>query len=259
MKTKIKSFLNSMGIKYSGVVPSPTGCGSAVVCLFPYYAGQDEGNISLYARGRDYHNVVRVYLQKLNTSIGQEGSIFADNNPYPEREMAVRAGLGFVGENGMLISQEYGSYVFIGGVIYEELDMEPDTSNNQRCVGCGTCKRACPSGALGQIFDAEKCLSNVTQQRGELTMDQQRLIRENGLAWGCDLCQRCCPHNKHAVRTPLAEFREDLIEKLTSDQLKPLSGRQFRDKYRVRAFAWRGKKVLQRNLQLLEDKTGFDK
>ena len=120
------------------------------------------------------------------------------------------------------------------------------------CLGCRKCIKACPTGALGECgTDGYKCLSYITQKKGELTQQEQELMRKCGTVWGCDICQDVCPHNADAEQTDIDEFREDLIDTLKLDS--NISNKEFRRIYGKRAFAWRGKAVLVRNLEILAD------
>lgn len=122
-------------------------------------------------------------------------------------------------------------------------------------MACGKCLSACPGGALrGDSFDPERCLSHLTQKKGELPPEQEALVAAHPLIWGCDVCQLVCPHNAGAVETPLAPFREDRLDSLTSEAVEGLTNRQFREAYGERAFAWRGPAVLRRNLALQKKK-----
>lgn len=118
-------------------------------------------------------------------------------------------------------------------------------------MGCGRCVSACPGGALrGDSFDPERCLSHLTQKKGELPPEQAALVAAHPLVWGCDVCQLVCPHNAGAAQTALAPFREGLLHSLTGAAVEGLTNRQFREAYGERAFAWRGPAVLRRNLAL---------
>jgi len=122
---------------------------------------------------------------------------------------------------------------------------------DKSCMNCNKCVDCCPTGALSD-WDFTKCLSEITQKKGELSETEQRLIAENGSAFGCDVCQMVCPMNKFSV-TPLKEFRVDLVTKIKKSDLENLSNKEFRQRYSQRAFSWRGKNVLIRNLDILGD------
>lgn len=224
--------------------------------VFPYYCGRDEGNISLYARGEDYHKVVMKSLRDECMTLSEKhpGNLFvpyADISPYPEAAAAACAGLGMIGRNGLLITPLYGSFVFIG-VIATDLQAECGGKLSY-CENCGECAKACPGGAIGEEgICVSKCLSDMTQRKGELNLRERELIKASPTIWGCDVCQLSCPHNKEVRETETPGFREDLICSLSVKDLD-LSARAFREKYKDRAFSWRGKGPLLRNLQIKEE------
>ena len=243
--------------KVETLCPAPE---TVLVAAFPYYAGERPGNLSLYARGEDYHRVVTRRLNTVCDALRRKypGESFvpaADNSPLPEREAAWLAGIGLRGKNGLLILPPYGSWIFLGTIL-TDLDLAlPPALPSGGCMACGKCLSACPGGALrGDSFDPERCLSHLTQKKGELPPEQEALVAAHPLIWGCDVCQLVCPHNAGAVETPLVPFREDRLDSLTSEAVEGLTNRQFREAYGERAFAWRGPAVLRRNLALQKKK-----
>ena len=238
--------------KAEGLCPNPR---NVLVAAFPYYAGERPGNLSLYARGRDYHQVITGRLNTICDILREnyKNGVFlpaADNSPLPERQAAWRCGIGLRGKNGLVILPPYGSYVFLGTILTDaELEL-PSRTPSLSCVGCGKCLIACPGGALGEAgVDLDRCLSELTQRKGELTAEQGALLKNHSLIWGCDTCQRVCPYNAAPALSPLPEFRERLVDTLEGADLDGLTNRTFREKYGDRAFAWRGPAPLRRNLE----------
>ena len=238
--------------KAEGLCPNPR---NVLVAAFPYYAGERPGNLSLYARGRDYHQVITGRLNTICDILREnyKNGVFlpaADNSPLPERQAAWRCGIGLRGKNGLVILPPYGSYVFLGTILTDvALDL-PSRTPSPNCVGCGKCLIACPGGALGEAgVDLDRCLSELTQRKGELTAEQGALLKNHSLIWGCDTCQRVCPYNAAPALSPLPEFREGLVDTLEGADLDGLTNRTFREKYGDRAFAWRGPAPLRRNLE----------
>jgi len=252
MKTKIREFAKTLGLDKVGF------SGSAVVVLLPYYVKDEWGNLSMYARGADYHRIAEEKLKEIEKFLIELGAsktvVHADKGELDDRKAAYEAGLGFIGKNGLLICEEYGSWFFIGQVVHD-LDIEADSPMTQSCLSCGACLRYCPGGALNSKgFDVKRCLSEISQKKGELTAEEQRLIKSNGLCWGCDVCQTVCPHNSELETTALQEFMDDRITELTLEDVEGLSNREFKEKFGGYAFSWRGKGVLQRNLEVLFEK-----
>lgn len=227
---------------------------SVIVLLCSYYTGET-GNISAYAFGKDYHQVLQekcAALSAVLTDHGYQAKFFCDTGDLCERYLAWRAGLGFFGKNGFLIHPRFGTYTFLAHIL-TDCPLAPDTPLSQNCAGCDACIAACPGGALlpaGGLV-TENCLSYITQKKGDLSLEETEKIRKSGCAWGCDVCQQVCPHNRDIAKATLPEFTEDL---LTMPAIHPaISNREFRLQYGNRAFAWRGKQVILRNLKLLQN------
>ncbi len=249
IKNKIREYAKTLGIEKLGFSKS------SVVALFPYFVKGEEGNLSLYARGIDYHTVAEEKLKKIADMLTDCGAsavtVCVDKGEQNDRQTAFEAGLGFYGMNGMLICEDYGSYFFIGQVIHD-LSIEADTPRERECLMCGRCERECPGKALrGGKVDAERCLSQITQKRGSLTTEEKQLIKSSKLCWGCDTCQRVCPHNSGLKTTAMAEFLQDRICSLEPSDIEGLSNNEFRKSYGKYAFSWRGKSPLARNLKIL--------
>lgn len=224
---------------------------SVIIFLVPYYSGECV-NISRYAASRDYHLYLREITAKL--SLFLEGEIsqikskgYGDHSPIDERDAAAKCALGIIGDNGLLINEKYGSYVFIGELITNaeaELFGKFSHCDVKYCEHCGACQRACPTEKLSN--SKKECLSAITQKRGGLTESEKRLMRKSGTVWGCDVCQESCPHNNSPILTPIKFFSEDKITELTHELLAKMSEEEFSS----RAFAWRGRKVIERNLEV---------
>ncbi len=240
---------------------------SIVVVLFPYYAGTTEGNLSLYCRGIDYHVVVPKYLTPVGETIRQEFGeevcygAYADTGPLRDRYLALRAGLGFVGRNQMLINRKYGSYCFIAYLTFNiplEPDPEVEWTYEPDCLGCGACVQSCPGGAMQEDggFILERCRSGITQKKGDLEDWELEILYKDKVIFGCDVCQTVCPHNQGVAISPIKEFVEERIDSLTMEELEGLTRRQLQEKYPNRAFTWRGPEVLRRNLKLMENEHG---
>jgi epoxyqueuosine reductase len=183
---------------------------------------EETGNISLYARGRDYHRIIRNKLKKLLDWIAQErpqtkGRIFVDSYPILEKPLAVRAGLGWIAKNTALIIKNKGSFFFLGGILLN-FPLPPDQSfRGDYCGNCNRCQIACPTQALTAPFqiDSRKCLSYLTiEHSGELAKEYQTSL--GNFIFGCDICQLVCPWNQKYARDC---WESDFISRFSSSQL----------------------------------------
>lgn len=228
-----------------------TDARSVIIMAFPYLLPEqyyDNSNVSKYAVPADYHDILYSKLEKASAGLKEKYPdydfvFFADNSPIPEVRAACIAGIGVRGSNSLLITEKYGSFVFLGEIV-TNMPLASSGNGITICLECGACTRACPCGAIqnGRI-NRELCLSDITQRKGELSEEQAELIRNSGCAWGCDICQNVCPLNKKADTTDIQEFFSTAKGKIDTDT--PLDGR---------AYAWRGDKVIKRNLDYIKVK-----
>jgi epoxyqueuosine reductase len=156
--------------------------------------------ISRYAWGRDYHEIAQGKLAELREAIealapGVETRVYVDTGPVVERAFARYSGIGWTAKNTCLISQEKGSWFFIG-VVLTNLDLEPDLPASDRCGSCTRCIEACPTGALVEpyVMDASRCIAYFTiELKGSIPTEFRPAIGSN--VFGCDICQDVCPWN----------------------------------------------------------------
>jgi epoxyqueuosine reductase len=195
-----------------------------------------EGIVSVYARGRDYHKVLRQRLQKLAERIaahmGPLGHrVFTDSAPVLEAELAARSGQGWRGKHTLLLNREAGSMFFLGE-IYVDVALPPSAPVQAHCGSCSACITVCPTQAIvaPHRLDARRCISYLTIEHAGAVPLELRPLMGNRI-YGCDDCQLVCPWNKFAQRSPLADF--DPREGLSGQQLASL-------------FAWTEDEFLQR-------------
>lgn len=184
--------------------------------------------IARYARGRDYHNGLKKQLRKLAAFVrtlaeGATARPLSDDAPILERAWAARAGLGFVGKNGLIIVPGRGSFVLLGEVV-TNLELEPDAPMHERCGTCTRCIEACPTAAIVEPFvlDARKCVSYLTiELRGAIPVALREGIGDH--LFGCDDCQTACPfthgrgaqdHETAARYQPLERWSTTSLEEL---------------------------------------------
>ncbi len=167
--------------------------------------------ISVYARGRDYHKVLRQRLQllaqRLAVEVGPLGHrVFTDSAPVLEVELATRAGLGWRGKHTLTLSREGGSMVFLGE-IYIDLPLPTTSGVSEHCGQCSACIDICPTQAIVAPYrlDARRCISYLTiEHHGSIPLEFRAAIGNR--IYGCDDCQVACPWNKYAQRSTLADF-----------------------------------------------------
>jgi epoxyqueuosine reductase len=178
------------------------GARTAIVVALDYGGKQPAGSIARYARGADYHDIMLDRLRVLHTWLEDDcghripGKAYVDTGPILERDLARRAGLGWIGKNTMLINPDRGSFVFLGALLVD-LELTADAPfEADRCGTCTRCLDACPTEAFvaPRVMDARRCISYLTiEHRSEIAAELQPLMGE--LLYGCDICQDVCPWN----------------------------------------------------------------
>ena len=184
-----------------------------------------EAVVSVYARGRDYHKVLRNRLQKLSDRIAGQvehlgARAFTDSAPVLEAELAARSGQGWRGKHTLVLNREAGSMFFLGE-IYLDLDLPHSIPVTPHCGSCGACIDVCPTQAIVAPYqlDARRCISYLTiEHEGAIPLELRPLMGNR--IYGCDDCQLVCPWNKFAQRSALPDFDERAG--LTGEQLVSL-------------------------------------
>lgn len=217
------------------------GVKSAVVVALNYGGKQPAGPIARYARGDDYHDVMVARLETLHAWIESEvgrdvrGKAYVDTGPILERDLAQRAGLGWIAKNTMLISPRHGSFFFLGALLLD-LDLPADAPfDADRCGSCTRCLDACPTGAFvaPRVLDANRCISYLTiEHRSEIAAELQPLM--GGLVYGCDVCQDVCPWNHRFATEPSDPALAPRPENVSPDtvELATLSESGFRERFK---------------------------
>jgi len=167
--------------------------------------------VSLYARGRDYHKVMRQRLQKLadrlTAEVGPFGHrVFTDSAPVLEVELASRSGLGWRGKHTLVLNRQAGSMFFLGE-IFVDLPLPLTPAETPHCGSCSACQSACPTGAIvaPYVVDARRCISYLTIEHPGPIPEALRPLIGNRI-YGCDDCQLVCPWNKYAQRASVPDF-----------------------------------------------------
>ncbi len=177
----------------------------------------DVGNISVYARHRDYHDLVKGRLKHLAQFVvsrfGPEVKVFVDTAPVMEKPLAMQAGVGWQGKHTNLVSRQHGSWLFLGE-IYTTLEIPPDGAHVDRCGSCSRCLDACPTKAFPAPYrlDATRCISYLTIEHQGPIPEELRPLMGNHI-YGCDDCLAVCPWNRFAKATkePALTARPDLV------------------------------------------------
>ncbi|ASK88523.1 tRNA epoxyqueuosine(34) reductase QueG [Sphingorhabdus sp. SMR4y] len=162
----------------------------------------DHGRISVYAQGKDYHDVVKSALKRtarwLVEQAACEVKVFVDTAPVMEKPLAEAAGLGWQGKHTNIVSRDHGSWLFLGA-IYTTLDLAPSEPGRDRCGSCSACQDICPTGAFPAPYqlDARACISYLTiEHKGPIPLQYRKAIGNH--IYGCDDCLAVCPWNKFA-------------------------------------------------------------
>jgi epoxyqueuosine reductase len=162
----------------------------------------DRARISVYAQGRDYHDVVKGALKRLAGWLAHEAGadvkVFVDTAPVMEKALAEAAGIGWQGKHSNVVSREHGSWLFLGA-IYTTAELEPDIAGSDSCGSCNACQTICPTDAFPAPYqvDARRCISYLTiEHKGPIDRELRRLIGNH--IYGCDDCLAVCPWNKFA-------------------------------------------------------------
>ncbi len=230
----------------------------SIVCLALQYdtphpysteAPAEQGWISRYAWGDDYHDVMKALLDRLVERLREDAGAFesrtyVDTGPIVERAYAAAAGIGAWGKNTCLLHPEHGSWFFLGEIV-TDLELEPDAPRTDMCGSCTACLEACPTGALPApyILDATRCISYLTiELRGALPEGQREGVGRH--VFGCDICQDVCPWNRKRRHRGGAPFepRAGTVAPGLAD-LAAMDVEVFRERFRrspVKRTKWRG-------------------
>lgn len=230
--------------------------GKTIISIaFPYFYDVQQNSkvhFSRYTLGRDYHSIVNNYLEKISNyieSLGGSCKCFVDSNSLPERYIAVQSGIGFIGKNNTLITEKYGSYIFLGEII-TDISIEPDKPKESQCGECTICIKACPTNCIGYgdkgiENNPNKCLSYISQKK---EIEDKWFSEFNGRIFGCDTCQNVCPYNKNIHKSKLEDFKPlEYMEHVDLNELVFLDNKSFKEKYKLLSCGWRGKNLLIRN------------
>ena len=225
---------------------------SVIIATVPYYTKHCDklGTVSSYALAYDYHLLLNHIAEKSIKEARKfypdtNFKFFGDHSPIDEKRAASKAGLGIIGMNSLLITKRRSSFVFLFEIL-TDLECNNDSSEVSYCVQCGRCVDACPTYLKGN----GECLSSITQKKGSLTDAEIELIADSGCAWGCDICQKVCPHTISAIKngsiySNIDWFNTNVCPEPTLESISDDSD------FTKRAYSWRGKNTILRNIKIL--------
>lgn len=250
------------GSRPEGLLPAAR----SIICLGLNYFVEDtsapdaagkgatpKGKVARYARGRDYHRVIKRKMREYVSVLSQRLDVqvdarwYVDDGPMLDRAAANRSGLGWFGKNTNILTPQLGSWVFLGQII-TDLAIEPDPPLSKTCGSCVRCIDACPTGAIvaPYVIDNSRCISHLTiENRGPIPVE----LRPKMLDWvfGCDICQEVCPVNRKATPTPERAFQNVGLDSLDLVELLQLSEEQFRQRFQGTPIMRAKRTGLQRN------------
>lgn len=241
------------------------GAQSVITLLFNYFPSErqrpDAPQVSKYAYGQDYHEVIRARLKtmllRMQEHIGPvQGRGFVDSAPVLERSWARRSGLGWIGKNGNLIHKQAGSFFFIATLI-TDIPLEYDSPVGDYCGTCTRCLDACPTGALVApgVVDGSRCISYFTIELKEQLIPEKMQGQFDGWMFGCDTCQDVCPWNRFSKAHSEAEFAPiPAILNFSTQDWEDMTEEAFREIFRHSPLKRSKYAGIRRNLHFLNPK-----
>lgn len=238
------------------------GVKSIIVLTYEYPRRDDRavpGAIARYAQGEDYHKLLAPKLADIDETLqfyGGRQRCFSDSGPVSERFFASRAGLGWIGRNGLLVRPKLGSYCFLS-VILTTLSLPADTPMPNRCGSCHRCEQACPAGALKDgRCDARRCLSYWTIEAHSPAPDDVTGVQGNRL-YGCDRCQEVCPWNARPdnVHVDPHLLMPARLRTTPAESLQSIADTDFDTLFTASPIRRIGASHLRRNAETLRDET----
>ena len=239
------------------------GARSVICVAMNYHARLEEGvrhgKVARYALGDDYHEVMKPKLHELadwirSAAPGSETRCAVDTAPVMEKELAARAGVGWLGKNTCVINPEIGSWLLLGEII-TTAELEFDNPATDHCGTCTRCIEACPTGAIIAPYqlDARKCISYLTiEHREEIDPALRPAVGE--WLYGCDICQEVCPWNQKAPVTEMAEFQPRFASgSLDASEVMSWTEEDYRTRLRGSAMKRVKLPVLKRNARIVAE------
>lgn len=244
-----------------------SNCESIITLGMNYFVGEDfnlkknEGKVSRYAWGRDYHYIIweklddlKIFIKELDETI--ETISYVDTGPVMDQTWAEKSGLGWMGKNGVVINREIGSWFFIANILTNIKFKNYSEPIKNYCGNCTACIDACPTEAIVEpkVIDSNKCISYLTiENKGEISEEFKNKFDD--WIFGCDICQDVCPWNiKFARKTIEPQFYNVRNKTINFDEIENLSNRTFKEKFRESPILRSKLKGLKRNADFLREK-----
>jgi epoxyqueuosine reductase len=224
-----------------------------------YQESKEIAKIARYALGEDYHRVMKEKLKLLYISIKNyfpdiNGKCFCDTGPLMEKAIAVRAGIGWRGKNSLVITPEFGSWIFLGEILLD-IELDFDTPVKEQCGKCEKCIEACPAQAIVEpyILDATKCTSYWTIEISE-EIPPETLKKFNNWIYGCDICQVVCPWNRFSKpTTETAFFPKEWNINPPLSELIEMGDDEFYERYRLSSIYRTSAHNIRKNAKAIKD------
>ena len=216
-------------------------------------------HVSAYAMGNDYHVIVEKLLEQFYEKIKEiipdvKGRYFCDSAPVFEKAWAVKAGLGWIGKNTILINPDAGSFVFIGEIIIDR-ELEYDEPLEERCKNCNLCINSCPTSAIVKPYaiNAKKCITYHTVENRKEEIPEELSVKFGNRIYACDTCQDVCPHNKSANKSLNKFFNPNEYVFWNNDKWEQINEKKFERVFSNTSIKRLGVKGIKRNIELIKD------
>ncbi len=211
------------------------------------WLGKGYGILSRYSYNIDYHIVFKGILDKIKNELNKLGIISygtCDISFVDERYASYISGMGYLGKNQFLINKKYGSYLYLATILID-IPIKKNNFEYDSCLDCHLCIDACPTHALDNGFDLDKCISNLTQIKKTFTKDEIKNIKT--MIYGCDICQKVCPKNDGIDFHIHKEFEPSGIENINILELLEYSNKEYKEIFGKNASSWKGATIIKRN------------
>lgn len=211
------------------------------------WKGKGYGVLSRYSYGVDYHIVFREILKNIEIELNQHDistKSSVDISNIDERFACFLSGMGYLGKNQFLINKTYGSYIYLATILIDQ-EIPDEVHEYDDCKDCNLCVTSCPSNALEKGFDQSLCISNISQEKRELNLNEIKYFKT--MIYGCDICQKVCPKNHLVDVHNYKDFEPSGVENVPLGEILKMSNREYKRRYGTNASSWKGATIIKRN------------